>query len=105
MNNAGVGATASILESDIARMQEMIALNVNAAGMPLAKLPTEIVMSADDLVDAALAGLDQGEPVTIPSLPDSEEWHAFEAGRRSMANRLSSSVAASRYGLSAIRAD
>ena len=28
-----------------------------------------IVMSAEDMLDAALAGLDQGEVVTIPSLP------------------------------------
>ena len=27
-------------------------------------------MSAEDMVDAALAGLDQGEIVTIPSLPE-----------------------------------
>ena len=29
------------------------------AGLPIRKLPTEIVMSAEDMVDAALAGLDQ----------------------------------------------
>jgi uncharacterized protein len=40
------------------------------AGLPVHNLPTEIVMSAEDTVDAALAGLDQGEIVTIPSLPD-----------------------------------
>ena len=39
------------------------------AGKPVHQLPGEIVMSADDLVDAALAGLDIGEAVTIPSLP------------------------------------
>ena len=32
-------------------------------------LPQEIVMSAQDMVDAALAGLAQGELVTIPALP------------------------------------
>jgi hypothetical protein len=31
-------------------------------------------MTAGNLVDAALAGLDQGEKVTIPSLPDKAEW-------------------------------
>jgi uncharacterized protein len=31
-------------------------------------------MAAEDTVDAALAGLDQGETVTIPSLPDKAEW-------------------------------
>ncbi|MEY9594799.1 short-subunit dehydrogenase [Bradyrhizobium yuanmingense] len=40
------------------------------AGTPVHQLPAQIVMSADDLVDAALAGLDLGETVTIPSLLD-----------------------------------
>ena len=34
------------------------------AGKPVHQLPAQIVMSADDLVDAALAGLDLGETVT-----------------------------------------
>jgi len=34
------------------------------AGLPVQNLPAEIVMSAEDIVDAALAGLDQGEIVT-----------------------------------------
>ena len=34
------------------------------------QLPNEIVMRADDMVDAALVGLDKGELITIPSLPD-----------------------------------
>jgi hypothetical protein len=38
------------------------------AGRPFLLLPPEIVMSAEDAVDAALAGLDQGELVTIPGL-------------------------------------
>ena len=36
-----------------------------SAGLPYQNLPPEIVMSAADMVDAALAGLDQGERVTI----------------------------------------
>jgi uncharacterized protein len=32
--------------------------------------PPEMIMGATDLVDAALAGFDQGELVTIRSLPD-----------------------------------
>ena len=36
------------------------------AGKPVEQLPQQIVMSADDLVDAALAGFDQGEFATIP---------------------------------------
>src|SRR5258708_4540473 len=38
------------------------------AGVPYQNLPVPVMMSAEDMVDAALAGLDQGELVTIPSL-------------------------------------
>ena len=69
------------------------------AGLPVQHLPTEIVMSAENLVDAALAGFDQGESVTIPSLPEKSEWDAFDAARRAMSGRLSSAVAASRYNV------
>jgi short-subunit dehydrogenase len=69
------------------------------AGLPVHNLPTGIVMSAEDMVDAALAGLDQGEIVTIPSLPDKAEWDAFEAARRAMSGKLSSAVPAARYNI------
>ena len=68
-----------------------------AAGLPVQHLPSEIVMQADELVDAALAGLDQGELVTIPSLPDVGQWQAFTAARLAMANNVSRQHAASRY--------
>jgi hypothetical protein len=48
-------------------------------------------------VDAALAGLDQGEIVTIRSLSDKAEWDRFDAARRPMSGRLSSAVPAVRY--------
>lgn len=177
VNNAGVGAAAPLLESDVERMDEMIRLNVGAltrltyaavpgfvargrgtiinissivaispetlngvyggskafvlafsqslhhevaakgvrvqavlpgatatefwdiAGLPVRNLPTEIVMSAEDMVDAALAGLDQGELVTVPSLPDKAEWDGFDAARRAMSGRLSSAVPARRYNI------
>ena len=177
VNNAGVGAAAPLLSSDIEKMDEIIRLNVGAltrltyaaapgfvargagtiiniastvaispetlngvyggskafvlafsqslqhelaekgvrvqavlpgatatefwdiAGLPVHNLPTAIVMSADNLVDAALAGLDQGETVTIPSLPDKAEWDAFDAARRTMSGKISSSVPASRYNI------
>lgn len=177
VNNAGVGATAPLLSSDIAEMERMIALNVNvltrlayavapafvargngtivniasivaltpeqlngvyggtkayvlafsqslrheladkgvrvqavlpgatatdfwdAAGMPVKYLPQEIVMSAEDLVDAALAGLAQGEFVTIPALADVAQWDAFERARTAMAPHLSRTRPAPRYGL------
>jgi uncharacterized protein len=62
-------------------------------------LPSEIVMTTENLVDAALSGLDQGELVTIPSLPDVEEWDRFEAARRDMSTRLSRTYPAARYGV------
>jgi short-subunit dehydrogenase len=69
----------------------------DVAGLPVSNLPAEIVMSAPDLVDAALAGLDQGETVTIPSLEDKSEWDAYDAARRAMAGKLSRTKPATRY--------
>jgi short-subunit dehydrogenase len=165
VNNAGVGATGSLLSSDVGKMCEMIALNVTApgfaarggtiiniasavgiapeilngvfggtkafvlaltlslhkelagknvrvqavlpgatatdfwetAGLPVADLSGEIVMRPDEMVDAALAGLDQGELITVPSLPDAADWQAYEAARQKLIPNLSRSVPAPRY--------
>ena len=177
VNNAGVGAAAPLLDTDVQKMDELISLNVSAltrltyaavpgfvargegtivnissivaiapeilngvyggskafvlafsqslhhelagkgvriqavlpgatatefwdvAGMPVENLPKEIVMKATDLVDAALAGLDQGEIVTIPPLQEAGEWDAYEAARRVMMPKLSQAAAAQRYGV------
>lgn len=179
VNNAGVGATAPLLASDIDKMDDMIELNVNVltrlthaavpglvargggtlvniasivavspetlngvyggtkayvlalsqslhheladkgvrvqavlpgatatefwdvAGLPVENLPKEIVMTAENMVDAALAGLDQGELVTIPALPLQADWDAFETARRGMSGKLSSARPAQRYGVAA----
>ncbi|HEV3430749.1 MAG TPA: SDR family oxidoreductase, partial [Paraburkholderia sp.] len=66
-------------------------------GLPVEHLPQEIVMSARDLVDAALKGFERGELVTIPPLHAGEEWDAYEAARRTMVPHLSSRTPASRY--------
>jgi short-subunit dehydrogenase len=71
----------------------------DVACKPVHQLPAETVMSADDLVDAALAGLDLGETVTIPSLPNQAEWARYEAARRAMSTKLSSAIAAPGYNL------
>lgn len=175
VNNAGVGASGSLLASDINTMERMISLNVTAltrltyaavprlvargsgtiiniasivavapevlngvygaskafvvafsqsliaelkdkniriqavlpgatatdfwekAGTPLAHLPSEIVMSGEDMVDAALAGLDLGEHITIPSLPDASDWKAYEAARQTLMPNLSLASPATRY--------
>lgn len=179
VNNAGVGATAPLLQSDVGDMERMITLNVNVlmrlayaaapafvargdgtiiniasavaiapevlngvygaskafvlafsqslqheladkgvrvqavlpgatatdfwalSGMPVEHLPQEIVMSADDMVDAALTGLAQGEQVTIPALPDVADWNAFEGARKHLAPKLSLAVPAPRYAIRA----
>jgi short-subunit dehydrogenase len=67
------------------------------AGLPYQNLPTGIVMSAEDMVDAALVGLDKGELVTIPPLQDGDEWNRFEAARRAISQRFGNSVPAPRY--------
>lgn len=67
------------------------------SGLAVANLPQEIVMTVDNLVDAALAGLDQGELITIPSLPDIELWNEFTAARRALGPGLSRNHVAERY--------
>ncbi len=177
INNAGVGATAPLLASDVDKMEEMITLNVSAltrltyaaapgfaarsagtiiniasivgvapellngvyggtkafvlaftlslqkeladknvriqavlpgatatdfweiAGTPIEHVPSEIVMRAEDMVDAALAGLDQGEVITIPALPDAADWAGYEAARQKLMPNLSRSAPAARYNI------
>lgn len=69
------------------------------SGMDVHTLPPEMVMEATELVDAALAGLDMGETVTIPSLPDMADWESFNDMRRSLHPLLSRRHAAERYRL------
>jgi short-subunit dehydrogenase len=69
----------------------------DASGGSLGDLPSKAIMNADDLVDAALAGLDQGELVTIPSLPDVADWNAYEAARQRLIPNLSLNIAPERY--------
>ncbi|MBZ9784455.1 SDR family oxidoreductase [Pseudomonas sp. REP124] len=67
------------------------------SGIDASQIPADMVMEAGEMVDAALSGLDQGELITIPSLPDAADWEAFVAARHVMAPNLSKSKAATRY--------
>ncbi|PMZ69298.1 SDR family NAD(P)-dependent oxidoreductase [Pseudomonas sp. FW305-70] len=67
------------------------------AGNPVENLPQEIVMSAEDMVDAALAGLAAGETVTIPGLHDGSQWDGYEAQRKTLSGLFGNCVAAPRY--------
>lgn len=71
----------------------------DVAGLPVNNLPKAMIMSTENLVDAALAGLALGEKVTIPSLPDSLDWDTYEAARAALGPNLSHSSPALRYGL------
>jgi short-subunit dehydrogenase len=71
------------------------------SGRDPASLDPARTMDVDELVDAALAGLDRGELVTIPSLLDPAEWDAFQAARLKMAPNLSNAHPAERYGVRA----
>lgn len=66
-------------------------------GTAASNLPSEIVMSAEEMVDAALTGLDQKELITIPSLPDPRDWDDYMAARARLKPNLSHSHAAERY--------
>lgn len=50
-----------------------------------------------DLDEAAFAGLDRGELVSIPALPDTPNWDAYEAARRKLIPNLSLSLLLARY--------
>lgn len=69
------------------------------SGVSVQSLPPEWVMSTEDMVDASLAGLDQGEFVTIPALPDALDFEAYETSRRALSPNLSHKNPAPRYGV------
>ncbi|MGB3598239.1 MAG: SDR family oxidoreductase, partial [Pseudomonas neustonica] len=56
-----------------------------------------MIMEAGDMVDAALRGFDEGEQVTIPSLPDSADWQNLLQARMQLAPNLSHKQPAARY--------
>ena len=65
----------------------------------LQTIPASMVMDVEEMVDAALAGLDLGEVLTVPSLPDTADLDAFLAARDALRPNLSLARAAARYGL------
>lgn len=55
------------------------------------------VMEVDDLVDAALAGFDRRELITIPPLHDEKRWDDLTAQRRAVLGNLLQGQPAPRY--------
>lgn len=69
-----------------------------AAGV-LESLPDGAVMTTDHLVDAALAGLDAGEAVSLPPLEDATLWQGYETARTTLFAATATGTPASRYGV------
>ncbi|KAF1053340.1 MAG: Serine 3-dehydrogenase [Stenotrophomonas maltophilia] len=69
------------------------------SGTGIDTLPAEIMMDVEDMVDAALAGLAQGEVVTLPALPDMAQFQAYTQARQQMGPNLSLRRPAARYGV------
>lgn len=67
------------------------------AGIDESGLDPRMIMEVGEMVDAALAGFDQGELVTIPSLPDAADWQAVVQARGKLGPNLSRNEAAARY--------
>ncbi|ESY69088.1 SDR family oxidoreductase [Mesorhizobium sp. M1050] len=67
------------------------------AGSDIDSVPQEIVMSADNLVDAALVGLARGEAVTVPGLADPAKLDTFLGARQVFFGSLHANKPAARY--------
>jgi short-subunit dehydrogenase len=67
------------------------------SGTDINSLDPNMIMGVDDMVDAALAGFDQGELVTIPSLPDAADWDGALAAKAKLYPNLSRSHSAERF--------
>jgi uncharacterized protein len=66
-------------------------------GVPLAVLNKETLMTTEHMVDAALAGLDQGETITFPSVADASLWEKYEAARSALFAGTQAGKPAPRY--------
>ncbi|GKT25198.1 SDR family oxidoreductase [Acidovorax sp. SUPP3334] len=69
------------------------------SGVPLAALDKDALMTTEHLVDAALAGLDQGETITWPSVADMGLWDKYEAARAELFASTQVGTPAPRYNV------
>ncbi len=67
------------------------------SGIDVNALPA--VMDVEELVDAALVGFDRRETITIPPLPDANQWSTFVGARLAMLPNFGQRHAAARYRL------
>ena len=64
-------------------------------------IPRDRVMDVGDLVDAAIAGFDHGELITVPSAEDENLVKAYQDARLALGGQASRDRPASRYGVKA----
>ena len=64
-----------------------------------ADIPAQYIMDAGEMVDAALAGFDARELVTIPSMVNPAEYEAYATARAALRPHVSLDVSAPRYGV------
>jgi len=69
------------------------------AGVPLSQLNQSSIMTAENMVDASLAGYDRGEAITLPSVDDARLWEAYDAARSGLVAASQTGQPASRYGV------
>jgi uncharacterized protein len=69
------------------------------SGIPLSALNKDSVMSAENLVDAALAGFDKGEKVTWPSVADASLWDKYDEARSTLFAASQTGKPAPRYNV------
>lgn len=67
------------------------------SGVPLAALNKDALMTTEHMVDAALAGWDQGEAITWPSVADAALWGKYEAARSELFAATQVGTPAPRY--------
>lgn len=69
----------------------------DSAGLSLSDIPADQVMAAEDMVDAALAGFDRKEQVTLPSVDDAELWSRYDDARGELFAATQTGTPATRY--------
>ena len=67
------------------------------AGFAYSNLPSAAVMTRDDLVHAALVGLDRREEWVIPSLGDTTVWDVYQGTRDALVGGMMNASLANRY--------
>ena len=68
-----------------------------SAGVSIDDFDASAFMTAEQLVDAALAGMDRGEEVTLPSVHDESLWTAYDAARARLFGGTQNGSPAARY--------